>query len=573
MAGFSASPDVIQDLTIQGGCITLTNAATDIDLIDNNASALSFDACGKTGLLEIITTDCSEGVQMSADLTVAGDFTVNGTTTTVSSTVTTIADPLVIYSQGTTGTPTKDSGFIVERGCSNNVGIIWDESEDHFAIIGNTSETGSTAGNVSISGYADVKACGLTLGTALTVGNGGTGASTLTCGGVLLGSGTGAITALAVLSDGEMLVGDGTGDPVAESGATLRTSIGLGTGQSPQFTGLTLTGDLSVAGGCVSFSQAATDVDLINNTAAALSFDSGVLAGIINIDTTTCSEGVSMSGYLTVGSAGSGADVTFHSATSGDNFLWDSSCEKLVITGTNGQTALDIADGNVVIADNLSVFGGCVIFTATATNINLNDDCANALSFDVAGKADIIKIITTDCSEGVSMSGSLEVDGTLNLDGTVDADVTDFDLASSGDVDIVSSNNTACAIYIAASTGTTATLRLRNTQGTNNAAINIGACAGGIHMSAAGQIQLNPTTFVKVGANSTNAAEMRMFEDTDNGCNYVALKAPNVSTSYTITLPTAVAAASCYVLTSTCAGVTSWAAAAGGGVPNPFFFA
>ena len=63
----------------------------------------------------------------------------------------------------------------------------------------------------------------------LPVGNGGTGASTLTDGGILLGSGSGAITATAVLADGEMIVGDGTTDPSIESGATLRTSIGLGT--------------------------------------------------------------------------------------------------------------------------------------------------------------------------------------------------------------------------------------------------------------------------------------------------------------------------------------------------------
>ena len=62
----------------------------------------------------------------------------------------------------------------------------------------------------------------------VAVGVGGTGATTLTDGGVLLGSGTGAVTAMAVLSDGEMIVGDGAGDPVPESGATLRTSIGVG---------------------------------------------------------------------------------------------------------------------------------------------------------------------------------------------------------------------------------------------------------------------------------------------------------------------------------------------------------
>jgi hypothetical protein len=72
------------------------------------------------------------------------------------------------------------------------------------------------------------------------VTDGGTGATSLTDGGVLLGSGTGAITAMAVLADGAMIVGDGTTDPVAETGATLRTSIGVGTGDSPQFTAVNI---------------------------------------------------------------------------------------------------------------------------------------------------------------------------------------------------------------------------------------------------------------------------------------------------------------------------------------------
>ena len=71
-----------------------------------------------------------------------------------------------------------------------------------------------------------VTAAGSTLSDTVTVAKGGTGATSLTNGGVLLGSGTGAVTAMAVLTDGQMIVGDGTTDPVAESGATLRTSIG-----------------------------------------------------------------------------------------------------------------------------------------------------------------------------------------------------------------------------------------------------------------------------------------------------------------------------------------------------------
>ena len=59
----------------------------------------------------------------------------------------------------------------------------------------------------------------------VAVAGGGTGATSLTDGGPLLGSGTGAITAMAVLADGEFIVGDGTTDPVPEGGTTARASM------------------------------------------------------------------------------------------------------------------------------------------------------------------------------------------------------------------------------------------------------------------------------------------------------------------------------------------------------------
>ncbi|MBN1584821.1 hypothetical protein JW899_00425, partial [Candidatus Uhrbacteria bacterium] len=57
----------------------------------------------------------------------------------------------------------------------------------------------------------------------LAVANGGTGASSLTDGGILLGSGTGAVTAMSVLGDGAIVIGDGTTDPVPLSAFTSST--------------------------------------------------------------------------------------------------------------------------------------------------------------------------------------------------------------------------------------------------------------------------------------------------------------------------------------------------------------
>jgi len=79
--------------------------------------------------------------------------------------------------------------------------------------------------------------------------------------------------------------------------------------------------------------------------------------GTTNLDAVDIDGNVQLDGTLTIGTDGSGQDVTFYSDTSGDSLVWDSSAEKLTITGTNGQTALDIADGNLVVADNIDLEG------------------------------------------------------------------------------------------------------------------------------------------------------------------------------------------------------------------------
>lgn len=75
--------------------------------------------------------------------------------------------------------------------------------------------------------------------------------------------------------DGSMIVSDGAGAPVFESGATLRTSIGLGTGDSPTFTGLTLTGVLSASNG----SAAAPSYAFASDSAAGFYWTGG-FAGV-----------------------------------------------------------------------------------------------------------------------------------------------------------------------------------------------------------------------------------------------------------------------------------------------------
>ena len=143
------------------------------------------------------------------------------------------------------------------------------------------------------------------------------------------------------------------------------------------------------------------------------------------------------SGNLTVGTDGSGHDVTFYSATSGDSFLWDSSEEKLTITGTAGQTALDVSDGNVVIADTLTAsnFGATTLrgkLTAGSEEIegsafDINGGTVDSItSLTVANDVDIGNYKLTSKALEASDLGSSGGIIFANSDGllTVDSDIT-----------------------------------------------------------------------------------------------------------------------------------------------------
>jgi len=90
-------------------------------------------------------------------LVVNGDLTVSGAHTVKVAETLEVEDSLFVLNSNEEGTPSEDAGFVIERGSSQNVGFIWDESEDTFAIIG-TAEDGTTVGDVTIANYADIRA-------------------------------------------------------------------------------------------------------------------------------------------------------------------------------------------------------------------------------------------------------------------------------------------------------------------------------------------------------------------------------------------------------------------------------
>ena len=316
----------------------------------------------RAGGTDVPVTDGGTG---ASSLTDGGILLGSGTDAITAMSV--LADGEMIVGDGS-GDPVAESGATLRT----SIGVGTGDSPQFTGIeLGHASDTTLTrasSGDVNIEGNIVYRAGG----TDVPVTDGGTGASSLTDGGVLLGSGTGAITAMAVLADGEMIVGDGTTDPVAESGATLRTSIGVGTGDSPQFTGIEL--------------GHASDTTLTRASSGVLAVEGvNVLLAAGNAVVSASAEGDGQ-GQIKI----NGVNVNTNALGTGDSpsFTNLTVTGDLTVAGTRTElqvTELNVEDKNITLASGsadsaasdgagLTVAGASATFTYThsGTKWNMN---------------------------------------------------------------------------------------------------------------------------------------------------------------------------------------------------------
>ena len=357
--------------------ISLANGGTGASLSIGSAGQVLRVNAGATALEFATKEDLADITSIGSTLTAPSnaDFTITtaGTGNVVLNDITihdhTIApnrsnDDLVLNPSGTgnivLGAVTI-SGTTLSAADSSQITVAEALQVDGQLTNANVSITGGT-----ITGITDI-----------TVSDGGTGASSFTDGGVLLGSGTGAITAMAVLGDGEMIVGDGSTDPVAESGATLRTSIGVGTGDSPQFTGIELghasdttltkasSGDVNIEGNII-YRAGGTDVPVSDGGTGASSLtDNAVLTG-------TGSSAITAEGNL-----------SFNGST-------------LAVTGA------------ATVSTTLGVTGASTLDGVTVTDNTISSNASNAnleISANGSGKVSISGLLwpTSDGSNGQAL--------------------------------------------------------------------------------------------------------------------------------------------------------------------------
>ena len=126
------TPSASTDAATKGYVDTQIGAISTSSIAQGNSNVSVVDT--GTGTVTV-TVDGSTALTVTATgVVIAGNMTVEGTTTTVNSNTVSIADNIVTLNSDATGTPTQNAGIEVERGDEANVQLRWNEGSDKWTF-------------------------------------------------------------------------------------------------------------------------------------------------------------------------------------------------------------------------------------------------------------------------------------------------------------------------------------------------------------------------------------------------------------------------------------------------------
>jgi len=391
--------------TSLGGTITALTALTDLDLTAGNKTI--FDTVGAN------TLTIGAG---NTTVNIAGSLTISGASTLVTSNTVTIGDALLLLNSDESGTPSHDSGYIIERGSSANVGLIWDESADEWVVI-NTNSTGTETGNVTISSYANFQAADITATTQAANNNSTLAATTAYVQTELTAYADDTVTFTNKSLSGEQVNSGTVAD--ARIAATLSRITGTET-----LTNKTLTNP--VLNGTLSGSAFLDEDDFASNSAIAVASQQSIAAyiatqitaedldvtsdsGTIDIDLN--SETLTIAGGTGLGSTASGTTVTLNI---------DSTVATL--TGTQTLTNKTLTAPKIANAGFIADANGAeqIIFATTSSAVNeltiTNGATGSPAQIAASGETNIGLKLAGKGTEGVILTNATANGAFLEFD-------------------------------------------------------------------------------------------------------------------------------------------------------------
>ena len=464
------------------------------------------------------------------DLTL-GTFT-DGTVTSVALTET--GSALTI-----TGSPITSSGTINIEGAGNSGQVILGDLSLGTLTSGTVTEVSTSLTGISIANPTTTPA----ISGTLAVASGGTGATTFTDGGILIGDGTGIITATSQPADGQLLIGVTGSDPVlstltAGSGVGITNTAGAieisatGTGGTVTSVGLTETGSaltitgspitgsgtINIAGAGTSSQVVLGDLSLGTLTSGTVTNVSTSLSGISITNPTTTP---AISGTLDVASGGTGANTL----TDGGILIGDGTG---AITATtqpiNGQLLIGSTGSDPVLSTLTAGTGVSISNTAGAIEISATGTGGTVTSVGLTETGSALTITGSP----VTGSGTINIAGAGTSSQVILGDLTLGTLPSGADELVKINAADIAAGYLQdkllAGSGITSTLTLDPLLGTQATLTNDSLAFKTIAVSGQNDVvadALDDTLTLAAGANMTittnDATDTITFASTGGG--------------------------------------------------------
>ena len=349
------------------GAPSSANDAATKTYVDTAVAAISTSAISQ-GNSNVTVTDTGTGtVTVSVDgstaltvsatgVTVAGNFTVQGTTTTVESNTISLADNIITLNSDATGTPTQNAGLEVERGDDANVQIRWNEGSDIWTF----TNDGATYYPMAVN--TDGLAEGSTnLYHTTARARGALSATTAT--GVSYNSTTGAIS-----------LGSIPNSSLSNNSITINgSSVALG--------GTRTLGTDDVAEG-------STNLYFSNSRArGAVSFAAGSGAynsttGVFTIPTNT-SQLTNGANFITLGSLSAGTGISYNSSTGAIS-------TSAIPNASLSNSAITVNSASTSLGGSVTLFAGTTTLQTSSANQALTGISSVTLPGSTSGSVQVI---------------------------------------------------------------------------------------------------------------------------------------------------------------------------------------
>ena len=394
----------------------------------------------------------SSGGTISGDTTVTGNLIINGTTTTVNTSTVSTTDSLLKLANNNTAGDSLDIGFYGTYNATGQkyAGLIREAGSNFFLFKDLTTDPTSNtlaAGSLTASNTATLRANitgGIvsSLASAIAVADGGTGATTLTTGGILIGSGTSAVTILANTGTAGTYANAAyvpviTTDTYGRVSAVTNTAIAIDTAAITSGTladaRLPATGTAGTYANASHVPVITTDskgrVTAVTNTAIAITSTSvtGVMnfaQGGANATTYTTGAILTSNGTAFVALANTGTAGTYANATHVPVITTDAYGRVSAVTNTS--IAIDtsaITSGTLAVAR-----GGTGVTTSTGTGAVVLNTAPTLTSINVTNTT----TSTSNTTGAITVSGGVGIKGNVVADGIIFPDNTRQTTAASG---------------------------------------------------------------------------------------------------------------------------------------------